>query len=191
MKFRFLMSAMLAGAFCATPAWAAWHGSAKQQEAVPDKTAAPKVTSYNITLTILESAGFTTTACTGGTGFANFCPSGTCDCYTYTGTAKGTAGNGSVTFYETFDEGDGDGAYEAGCTPAYGEIDITGSKDTEAIAFTGADCGSNFTPEGFLNGGCFLLDTNIFTLGGAIAPCEGNYSGLKYTKFTIKGSALK
>ncbi len=191
MKFRVLMSAMLATAFCATPAWAGWHGSANQQEAVPDKTTAPKITSYNITLNILESTGFTAGACTGGTGFANFCPSGTCDCYTYTGSASGTAGNGPVTFYETFDDGDGASSYDSGCTPAYGEIDIKGSKDTEAIAFTGADCGSTFTPEGFLNGGCFLLDTNIFTVGGAIAACGGNYNEIKYTKFTIKGSALK
>jgi hypothetical protein len=185
------MSAMLAAAFCATPAWAGEHGSTNQQEAVPDKTTTPKPSSYNITLTILESSSSTTSACTGGTGFANFCPSGVCDCYTYTGTASGTAGNGAVTFYETFDFGNGSGFYESGCTPAYGEIDITGSKDTEAIAFTGADCGSTFTPEGFLNGGCFLLDTNIFTVGGAIATCGGNHSQSTNTKFTIKGKALK
>ena len=191
MKLRFLMGAMIAAAFCATPTWAAWHGSANQQEAVPDKTTAPKISSYNITLTILESSSSTTSACTGGTGFADFCPSGLCDCFTYTGKASGAAGNGPVTFYETFDYGDGDSAYEAGCTPAYGEIDITGSKDTEAIAFTGADCGSSFTPQGFLNGGCFLLDTNVFTVGGAIATCGGNYSESMNTKFTIKGKALK
>lgn len=191
MKFRFLMSAMLATAFCATPAWAAWHGSANQQEAVPDKTTAPKPSSYNITLTILESSSSTTGPRTGGTGFVDICPSGTCTCYTYTGTASGTAGNGPVTFYETFDEGDGDGSYESSCTPAYGEMDITGSKDVEAIAFTGADCGSAYTPEGFLNGGCFLLDTNVFTVGGAIATCGGNYSQSMKTKFTIKGKALK
>jgi hypothetical protein len=191
MKFRFLTCAMLATAFCATPAWAAWNGFANRQEAVPDKTTTPKPSSYNITLTILESSSSTTSACTGGTGFADFCPSGLCDCFTYTGTASGTAGKGPVTFYETLDFGDGDGAYESGCTPAYGEIDITGSKDTEAIAFTGADCGSSYTPQGFLNGGCFLLDTNVFTVGGAIATCGGNYSQSMNTKFTIKGKALK
>ena len=191
MKFRFLMSAMLAGAFCATPAWAAWHGSANQQEAVPDKTAAPKVTSYNITLSILSSTVSTSGACIGGTGLMNFCPSGICTCYTFAGTASGSAGNGPVMFYETFDDGNARGHYESGCTPAYGEIDITGSKDTEAIGFIGGDCDSDFTPEGILNGGCFLLYTNIFTFGGAVASCGGNYTDLKYTKFTIKGTALK
>jgi hypothetical protein len=191
MKFRFLMSAILAASFCATPAWAAWHGSANQQEAVPDKTTTPKPSSYNITLTILKSLSATAGACTGGTGFANFCPSGVCDCFTYTGTASGTAGNGPVTFYETYDFGDGSGTYDSGCTPAYGEIDIEGSKDLEAIAFTGADCGSSYTPQNFLNGGCFLLYTNIFTVGGTIATCGGNYSDTMNTKFTIKGKALK
>jgi len=109
MKFRFLMSAMLAGAFCATPAWAAWHGSANQQEAVPDKTAAPKVTSYNITLSILSSTVSTSGACIGGTGLMNFCPSGICTCYTFAGTASGSAGNGPVMFYETFDDGNARG----------------------------------------------------------------------------------
>ncbi len=189
MKLRFLMSAMLAAAFCATPAWAAWHGSASQQEAVPDKTTTPKPSNYSITLSILAPTTGTAGACTGGYGYGDYCLSSTCDCYTYTGTASGTAGNGTATFYETYDQGDGSGAHEAGCVPAYGEIDITGTKDNEVLVFVGADCGSEFT-EYFLNGGCFLFGTSIFE-EGAVATCGGNYSESKYSKFTIKGKALK
>jgi len=186
MKFRFLMGAMLATAFCATPTWAAWNGSAHQQGAVPDSST-PKPSNYSITLTIIEEAGSTSGPCAGGKGWANWCPSGLCDCYTYTGSASGTAGKGLVTFYETLDYGAGRGTSNDGCDPAYGEIDIVGSKDVESIAFTGADCGS--TAQEFLNGGCFLLGSSVYT--DAIAQCSGNYSESANTKFTIKGKAIK
>jgi hypothetical protein len=150
-----------------------------------------KPSNYSVTLTIIESPGDTSGPCTGGDGWANYCPSGSCTCYTYTGTASGTAGKGPVTFYETFDNGGGLDEYESGCAPAYGDIEINGKKDVESIAFTGGDCGSDFTPLGFLNGGCILGATNVFTLGGAVASCGGYYSDDGYTKFTIKGKALK
>jgi hypothetical protein len=191
MKFRFLMTAMLATAFCVTPAWAAWHGPEQQDEGIVPDSKTVKPSSYSVTLSILAAPGYTTGPCTGGKGLADIYRSGSCDCYTYTGTATGSAGTGAVTVYETDDYGDGNSAYEAGCDPAYGDIEVDGSKDKESIAFTGADCGSNFTVSGFLNGGCFLYTTSVFTGGGAVAQCGGNYSTEKNQKFTIKGTALK
>lgn len=192
MKFGLLMSAMLAtAAFCAAPTWAGWHGSANQQWAAADKTKAPKPSKYDITLTILEMPGGPG-PCTGGEGWANICPSGDCDCFKYTGTASGAAGKGTVTFYETFDDGDSwTGKYDAICSPAYGDIEIVGSKDTESIAFDGADCSSAFFTRGaLLVGGCYLQDTNVFE-EGAVGSCSGNYSSTVKTEFTIKGTALK
>lgn len=209
MKFRFLMSAMLATAFCATPTWAAGNGSAHRQGAVPNarQGAAPdsrqgvapdsptaKPSAYSITLTMIESPSSTSGPCTGGEGWADYCPSGECDCYTYSGTASGTAGKGPVMFYQTYDWGSEVDTYNTYCGSAYGEIDIAGSKDTEAIVFTGGDCGTIAPPSfaaPFLNGGCILGDTAVFTLGGAVAQCGGNYSDVTNTKFTIKGKALK
>jgi len=191
MKFRFLMGAMLVGAFCATPTWAAGTGFGNGQEVVPDKTTAPKPSNYSITLSIART-GTAGGPCTGGAGLADNCPSGSCSCYTFVGTATGSAGNGPVTFYWTDDFGDGRDGYESGCDPAYGDIEITGSKDVESIGFIGAGrCDSSFTPNVFLNGGCYLGSTNVFTVGGAIATCGGNVTETAKTKFTIKGTALK
>jgi hypothetical protein len=179
MKFKFLMSAMLAATFCAAPTWA--------------KTAAPS--KYSITVTLLAGAGGAGTSgpCTGGTGTENYCPTGDCTCYTFTGTASGTAGTGAVTFYETYEGGSELDEYDTWCAIAFGDIEINGSKDVESIAFTGTDCGtdSSFVEESFLNGGCQLVDTTVFTLGGASAQCGGSYSKTANTKFTIKGEALK
>jgi hypothetical protein len=99
-----------------------------------------------------------------------------------------------MTFYETYDYGDGATSYNISCSPAYGEIDIAGSKDLEAIAFTGSDCfpfAAPYYAPSSLNGGCMLWDSNVYIGGGAIAACGGNYSSDKNTKFTIKGKALK
>lgn len=105
MKFKFLMGTMLAMAFCATPTWAG-HGSSSE---ATDKMSGPNPSNYSITLTLSPGGGGagTTGPCTGGEGFADYCPSGTCDCYTYSGSVKGSAGSGSFVFYETFDQGDG------------------------------------------------------------------------------------
>jgi hypothetical protein len=193
------MSAMLASAFCVTPAWAAWNGSAQNQVAVA--SIAPKPSAYSITLTIKETtttfacpAGAGTGgACTNGMGLANHCPSGDCECCEYTGTAAGTAGTGPVTIYETVDVGGQEEAYDYStfCVPAYGDIEISGKKDSESIAFIGTDCASTFTPQGFLNGGCILVASNVFTLGGAIAQCGGFYSDSAHTKFNLTGKGLK
>jgi hypothetical protein len=99
-----------------------------------------------------------------------------------------------VAFYETYDGGGEIDEYSTGCAPAYGDMEITGSKDVESISFTGSDCGTlspNEFAAPFLNGGCILANTNVFTLGGALAQCGGPYSESANTKFTIKGKGLK
>ncbi len=181
MKFRLPVIAMLATAFCVTPTWA--------------KTAKP--TNYKVTLTIQQTSCTSASpsvsgACTGGTlGLANKCYGGTdCFCCTYTGTAKGSAGNGAVTIYETNQWG----IAEDDVQSAIGEIDIDGSKDVEVLYFLGSDT----TPEEilpttalhFLNGACILTQSEVFK-GYGYGTCGGNYSAASKTTFTIEGSALK
>jgi hypothetical protein len=125
--------------------------------------------------------------CTGGSGYADYCPTGNCTCFTATGTAKGTAGTGSVTFYETFDQGGASDVGDGGCGPAYGDIEIAGSKDDETISFTGADCGSDLNQD-FLQGGCQLADTSHLFPAGGLGTCGGNFSNSSNTPFTIKGT---
>ena len=193
MKSRLLTIAILAVVFCAAPTWAASHFSADRQGAVANSKT-PKPSSYSVTLSIIEGTSGTSGPCTGGAGLANYCPSGNCDCYTYTGTASGTAGTGAVTFYETYYNDSELDEYDTYCASAYGDIEITGKKDVESIAFTGSDCGT-IPPDDFaapfLNGGCILASTNVFKTGGAVAQCGGPYSESYNTKFTIKGKALK
>ncbi len=195
MKSRLLMSAMLVTAFFATPTWAAWNGSALRHAApsasTPDASG-PKPSNYKDTLTIIEQALGTSGPCIGGEGWADYCPSGDCSCFTYTGSVKGTDGSGPVTIYETFDNagalfGLGD---NNACTPALADIEISGSKHTESFAFTGADCESGITSTYFFNGECLLEDSSVFN-GGLVAKCGGNYSDSTHTKFTISGKALK
>ena len=90
----------MAGAFAAAAAWADGGGA-------PTLAAGgnPVVTwSIKINAKLPDGPG-AAGPCTGGAGFANRCPSKSCTCYTSTGTASGSTGNGTVTFYETFDDG--------------------------------------------------------------------------------------
>jgi len=180
MKFRLLVIAMLATAFCVTPSWA--------------KTAKP--TNYSVTLTIQQTSCTSPSihvcgACTGGTlGLADNCYGGDdCFCCTYTGTAKGSAGDGPVTIYETNQWG----IAEDDVQSAIGEIDIDGSKDVEVIYFLGSDTTPAevfpTTALNFLNGACIITESDVFT--GGYARCGGNYSDSSKTTFTIEGSALK
>jgi hypothetical protein len=189
-KFKFLMTAILATAFFGTPSWAFSHPFLDHQKSVAAiTTKTEKATKYSETMTFTETNSFSG-PCTGGAGFANICPSGSCDCIVYTGTAKGTAGTGAVTINETYDDGLQSTAFETGCSVAYGDIEINGSKDVESILFDGGDCFSEFTPQGILNGACQLGDTQLFTTGGMIGSCGGTYS-MTGGKFSIKGEALK
>jgi len=192
MKFKFLMSAMLATAFCSTPTWAGHFSNANQGSVVPDKMTGPKTSKFDITLTLAPGAGGPGTAgpCSGGEGFADFCPGGTCTCYTYTGTVKGSAGSGVFAFFETYDRNEGYDEGTTAVTPAYGDLEIAGSKDTESIIFEGADFGAEFVFSGFLAGGCIIAETGVF-LGGAEATCTGSYNEDSKTTFSIKGVGLK
>lgn len=187
MKSKVLVIAMLVAAFSSAPAMAYWHGQAKQTDATPEKKKGPRPKKYDVTLSIVFAENGTIGPCTGGSGTEDYCPSGGCTCYTATGTAKGTAGNGSVTLYETFDNGSGIGDSLSGCVSAYVDIEIAGSKDDESLYMAGGDCGSEFLQQGFLNGGCELTDSSLFEVGTGF--CGGSYSDLGPTKFTIKGVA--
>ena len=187
MKSRVIAAILVLTAFGAGTASAAWHGAKANSE--NSNSAATKISKWSVNLTILESTNSTSGACTGGDGLADYCPTGDCTCYTYTGKASGSAGTGTVTFYETFDIGGGIGGSNSGCAPAYGDIEINGSKDTESIAFEGADCGSEFTAN-LLIGGCQIAVSDVYGLG-ALAECAGTYSTDFKTKFAIKGAGGK
>jgi len=99
-----------------------------------------------------------------------------------------------MTIYESYDD---DIWYagiagDSGCDLAFGDIEISGSKDTESISLIGSDCGSDFNPQGFISGGCTLEDTDVFEYG-AVGPCSGSFNDEygKNTKFTIKGKSYK
>jgi hypothetical protein len=57
MKSKFLMIALLATAFSAAPAWAAWNGAALKTDATPATSNSSKASNWNITMKILESTG--------------------------------------------------------------------------------------------------------------------------------------
>jgi|HubBroStandDraft_1064217.scaffolds.fasta_scaffold18874_4 hypothetical protein len=189
MKSKVLVLAMLVAAFSSAPAMAYWHGQAKQTDATPEKKKGPHPKKWDITLSILFGTNGTSGPCTGGSGTADYCPSGDCTCYTATGSVKGTAGNGTVTLYETYDDGStftpitGDSS----CSSAYVDIEINGTKDAESVYMAGGDCGSVIM-QGFLNGGCELTDSSgLFSEVGS-GFCGGSYSDEGPAKFTIKGN---
>ncbi len=193
---RILAMTLLAGAMSASVAWA----GAGDEATIAGAAKNPVVTwSIKINAQLPDGSG-TAGPCTGGAGFANHCPSKSCTCYTSTGTVSGTAGNGTVTFYETFDDGNEvDQNLSVTCRPAWGDIEIMGSKDTESIGWIGGDCFANpfstspFTNTEVVNGGCELNPSKLF-LGGW-AACSGSYGALKGGNFplklTIKGKAWK
>ena len=187
MKSKVLVIAMLVAAFSSAPAMAYWHGQGHQTDATPEKKKGPHPKKVDETLFITFGSGSTSGPCTGGSGTEDYCASGECVCYTATGTVKGTAGNGLVVVYETFDEGTELDEADSGCADAYVDIEIAGSKDTESWYMAGGDCGSEIM-QGFLNGGCEL--TYSSTLFGFVGSgfCGGSYSDVSPTKFTIKGN---
>ncbi len=149
----------------------------------------------------LTSGSYASGQCTSYT-FTNRCSSGDCYCAQLTGTYSGTAGKGSATFDATVDLGDGQrtigsaGANCDGCSPIFGVLQITGSKDTETFDVLGAGCAllnqavdvqSDATEFG---GGCILVASNLFSNGG-VTTCIA--TGTSPTLGTIKmtGSAEK
>jgi hypothetical protein len=188
MRVRVVTALFLMAALCAAPAWANGRRGAAQS-AQPAASSSPKVKSFNLTIKMLENQNSTSGPCTGGTeGYDNYCATGGCDCYTFSGTANGPAGKATVNFYETYDydtEYDFSNYY---CASAYGEIDVVGTKDTVAIAFVGADCGSDFAPS-YLTGGCMV--GNDLNGASAAGPCSGLYGLSKPSAFKIKAKGIK
>ena len=180
---------MLATAFSAGPAVAYWHGAPHQAAVSPEKKKGPHPSNWDLTLSLLFSSTNTGGPCAGGSGNADYCPSGDCLCYEATGTAKGSAGNGPATLYATYDAGGefGPSSDDSGCVPVYGDIEIAGKVDTESIAFTGASCFSTISFE-FLEGGCQLTDSTKYSEGG-LGQCGGNVYTIVPQPFTIKGKA--
>jgi hypothetical protein len=190
MKSKVLIVAMLVAAFSSAPAMAYWHGQGKQTDATPEKKKGPHPQKYDLTLFITFGENPTSGPCTGGSGYADYCPSGLCLCYTATGSAKGTAGNGPVVLYETYDSGSqlDPITEDSSCASAYVDIEIDGSKDLETLYMAGGDCGSEFM-QGFLNGGCELMSSGgLFEFAGT-GFCGGSYSDTSPAKFTVKGVA--
>jgi hypothetical protein len=187
MRVRFVTALLLMSVMSAAPAWANgnWNGSAST--AAPAASNKPKA--FNVTIKMLESGSSSPGACTVGlVGYDDYCATGSCTCYTYSGTATGATGKGPVQFSETYDYGTQYGFTNYGCASAYGEIDILGSKDQVAIAFVGSDCGSDFAAP-YLTGGCMLGQD---TIGASVAgQCSGTYSTGTYTTFKIKAKGLK
>jgi hypothetical protein len=106
--------------------------------------------------------------CTNGTSYAATCPgsSGACSCITITGSATGGLGKGLVAGALTLDGLDA--TPETGCTPFFGSLAVTNSRDTSVntIDVTGALCDS--TPSGGVKtlGGGFDFDPATVTLDG-------------------------
>jgi hypothetical protein len=184
---RTMLALIIAAAVSAAPAWAGnWNGDQSSAPSAP--AAGSGLKSWNINVKMIENSGSSSGPCTGvGVGFADFCAVGPCFCYTYTGTANGATGKGTAIFYETFDSGTIYDFSNYGCASAYGEIDILGKKDEEAIAFVGSDCGG-LAPS-FLSGACLLGLSSIYS--GGQGQCSGLYSQTTATTFKIKGKAPK
>jgi hypothetical protein len=151
---------------------------------------------YTVTIKGVYSNSSAPGACPDG--FAAYCP-GTnpsidCTCYTATGTVpgSGSAGKGTMTFYETYDN-EGSTMDDGECAPAYGDIEIVGKKDTESIAFIGTDCSLPDSLGDFLSGGCNLsAPSTLFSSAGGI--CTGHWvitDGVESFTLTITGKAIR
>ena len=164
----------------------------------------PETVAYRVVLKGKQDAGTPNTTCTSGSGLANYCPSGNCTCYSGSGTISGSAGKGTFKFYETYDVGKqvqpADNLYQ--CAPFYGDLEITGAKDTESIGLYGSDCENLIdSPDfpGFISGGCFLAASSS-RYEMAFGECSGPYTETQNgdgsisgypLNFTITGKAIK
>jgi hypothetical protein len=75
-----------------------------------------------------------------GDAYDSFCPSGQCRCEQYEGTISGNrvGKGGDVALHLTIDQGDQTSS--PGCSPVFGELTFTGSKDAETIYLNGSTC---------------------------------------------------
>lgn len=184
---RTMVALIIAAAVSAAPAWAAsWNADQSSAQAAPEAGSSFKP--WNVTIKMTQNSGSSPGPCTGSaSGFADFCATGSCTCYTFSGTANGTTGKGSMTLYETFDDGTSHNFTGYGCASAYGEIDIDGKKDAGAIAFVGSDC--NGLVPSFLTGGCLLGASDEYIRGQG--QCSGRYSESVPMTFKIEGKVVK
>jgi len=194
MSRQFLAIALLAATLTPAIAWAGPRSSGAAQTAVPDSKKSKNI-SWIVNINAQSPSNGTSGPCTGGTGLADFCPVGPCDCFTSTGTASGTVGHGTVTVYETIDSGQ-IGVGDGDCTTAYFDIEISGSKDTESIGGYGGDCvNPDITPTEYVAGGCELGAASTL-YSDAEGHCSGSYGAAEKNgnfplKISIKGNAIK
>ena len=120
-----------------------------------------------------------------GDTYDTFCPSGQCRCEQYEGTISGNrVGAGSdVALHLTIDQGDHTSS--PGCSPFFGELTFTGSKDTETLYLNGSYCepfGNPASPKAkqLLRGGFGVSSsshgvTAFGTLSGQLDYNDTNY----------------
>jgi hypothetical protein len=121
-----------------------------------------------------------------GDAYDGFCPSGQCRCQVYEGTVSGNrVGKGSdVALHLTVDQGDQTSS--PGCSPVFGELSFTGSKDTETLRLNGSLCdvfGSESSPKAkqLLRGGFGVAASShgVAAFGTASGQFEFNDIGFK------------
>ncbi len=106
--------------------------------------------------------------CTTGTSYAATCPetSAACSCVTLSGDAVGGLGKGPVNGAITLDGFDA--SPEGGCTPFFGSLAITNTKDgtLNILDVTGALCNSTLPGGAQTIGGGFDFDPATIALDG-------------------------
>jgi hypothetical protein len=121
-----------------------------------------------------------------GDTYDTFCPSGQCRCEQYEGTVSGNrVGAGSdVSLHLTIDQGDHTSS--PGCSPVFGELTFTGSKDAETIHLNGSLCepfGSQSSPKAkqLLRGGFGVASSShgVAAFGTLSGTFEFNAIGYK------------
>ncbi|HXW84910.1 MAG TPA: hypothetical protein VEJ86_10930, partial [Candidatus Binataceae bacterium] len=140
-------------------AWGfSWTGQAASE--IPDATKTVKMVNYNATFKLISDGSPASGACSLNT-YSSICPSGDCMCATFTGSGSGnTFGKcTSLVMAVTFDVALGFanaspimGQPDGVCYPAFGAIEITGSKENETIDINGSVC-NEFNGSAPLGGG--------------------------------------
>jgi hypothetical protein len=89
---------------------------------------------------LVNSFNATTCGDAVGDAYDDFCPSGACRCEVYEGHASGNRiGKASdVALHLTIDQGSSTSS--PGCSPVFGELQLSGSKDQETINLNGSFC---------------------------------------------------
>lgn len=149
----------------------------------------------------LSGGTFVSGPCT-TSSFTDRCTNDNCECATFSGTYSGTAGKGTVNYNVTINYGDGEATIGSGadanqgCSPIFGQLVITASKDTETFDVMGGGCGL-VNGQGInqdataIGGGCILIASTLFS-NGAVLSCTGMSSGHATSgRIKLKGPALE